>query len=116
MWTISDFSVYGNVSGCTVKGYYTCLACGLHKKSQWVTHRKKCVFLTHCRFLPHNHSFRSLKKVLNNKAKWDESPKTFSGQDILKLVDGINYKSGKHKCNKWKRDDCDDDIDKLFKK
>lgn len=30
MWTISDFLAYGNLSGCTVKGYYACLVCGIH--------------------------------------------------------------------------------------
>ena len=24
LWTISDFPVYGNLSGCTVKGYFAC--------------------------------------------------------------------------------------------
>ena len=38
-----------------------------------------------------------------------------SSQEILKLVDGIYYKSGKHKGSKWKRDDCADDTDKFSK-
>ena len=54
--------------------------------------------------------------VFNSKAEWDEPPKTLYGQEILKLVDGINYKSGKHRGSKRKHDDCDDDIDKLFKR
>ena len=80
MWTINDFPVYGNLSGCTVKDYYACPVCGQDKKSQWLTHSKKCVFLGHRLFLPHDHSFRSLKKVFNNKAEWDEPPKTLSAQ------------------------------------
>lgn len=100
MWLISDFLAFRNLSGCTIKDYYASLVCGLDKKSQWLTHSKKCVFLGHHRFLPPDHSFRSLKKVFNNKAEWDEHPKTLSGQEILKLVNGINYKSGKHRGSK----------------
>ena len=79
MWTISDFPAFGNLSGCTIKGYYACPVCGLDKKSQWLTHSKKCVFLGHRGFLPHDHSFRSLQKVFNNKAERDTTRKiTFS--------------------------------------
>ncbi|CAL8163316.1 unnamed protein product [Prunus armeniaca] len=28
LWTINDFSTYGNLSGCTMKGYYACPICG----------------------------------------------------------------------------------------
>ncbi|KAL6347804.1 hypothetical protein AAG906_026333 [Vitis piasezkii] len=28
LWTINDFPAYGNLAGCTVKGYYTCPICG----------------------------------------------------------------------------------------
>ena len=116
MWTISNFPAFKNLSGCTIKCYYACPVNGLDKKSHWLTHSKKCVFLGNLRFLPNDYSFRSLKKVFNNKAEWDEPPKTLFGQEILKLVDCINYKSGKHKGSKQKCDDCDDDIDKLFKR
>ena len=27
-WTINDFLAYGNLPGCTVKGYYACSICG----------------------------------------------------------------------------------------
>ena len=77
---------------------------------------RKCVYLGHRRFLPNNHSFRSLKKVFNNEIEKEEPPKYLTGEDILKLVDDIDYKSGKHKGSKRKRDDCDDDSNKLFKR
>ncbi|CAL9002533.1 unnamed protein product [Prunus brigantina] len=28
LWTINDFPTYGNLSGCTTKGYYACPICG----------------------------------------------------------------------------------------
>ena len=28
LWTINYFPAYGNLYGCTVKGYYACLICG----------------------------------------------------------------------------------------
>ncbi|RVW33032.1 hypothetical protein CK203_101237 [Vitis vinifera] len=31
LWTINDFPAYGNLSGCTVKGYHACPICGKTK-------------------------------------------------------------------------------------
>ncbi|RVW24553.1 hypothetical protein CK203_090862 [Vitis vinifera] len=36
LWTINDFPAYGNLSGCTVKGYFACPICG----SETYSHRK----------------------------------------------------------------------------
>ena len=116
LWTISEFLAYRNFSGCFVKGHYACPVCGPNKRSIWLTHSRKCVYLGHRRFLPNNHSFRSLKKVFNNEIEKEEPPKYLTSEDILKLVDDIDYKSGKHKGSKLKRDDCDDDSNKLFKR
>ena len=115
-WTISDFPAYGNLSACSIKGHYACLVFSPNKCSIWLTHSRKCVYLGHCQFLPNNHSFRSLKKVFNNEIEKEEPPKYLTNEDILKLVDDIDYKSGKHKGSKRKSDDCDDDSNKLFKR
>lgn len=66
------------------------------------------VSLGHRRYLPPDNLFRSLRKIFNSKAEWDGPSKTFSSQDILKLVDGINYKSGMHRGSKnlVNLDDC----------
>ncbi|KAL6329406.1 hypothetical protein AAG906_017723 [Vitis piasezkii] len=50
LWTINDFPAYGNLSGCTVKGYFACPICG----SETYSHR-----YLHVR---HNLDVRHIKK------------------------------------------------------
>ncbi|CAH9092567.1 unnamed protein product [Cuscuta epithymum] len=91
MWTISDFPAYGNLSGCTVKGYFACPVCGPKTSSTWLKCSKKCVYMSHRRFLPSDHKFRDLKKVFNNKVEREGPPETLTGQDVLKIVEEIDY-------------------------
>lgn len=83
MWTISDFLAYGNLFGCTVKGYYACPICGIDTCACWLPHSKKKSHMGHCRFLPLAHPFRKLKKIFNGKQEWNDPPKTLSGQEIF---------------------------------
>ncbi|RVW62801.1 hypothetical protein CK203_058901 [Vitis vinifera] len=41
LWTINDFPAYGNLSGCTVKGYHACPICGEETNSHWLKHGNK---------------------------------------------------------------------------
>ena len=65
MWTISNFSAYGNLSECTINGYYTCPM--IDTCACWLSHSKKMSYMGHHRFLPLAHQFRKLKKVFNGK-------------------------------------------------
>ena len=69
MWTISDFQAYGNLSECTIKGYYVCPICGIDTCACWLPHSKKMSYMGHRRFLPLAHPFQKLKKVFNGKQK-----------------------------------------------
>ncbi|RVW66354.1 hypothetical protein CK203_065181 [Vitis vinifera] len=69
LWTINDFPAYGNLSGCTVKGYYACPICGEETNSHWLKHGNKNSYTGHRRFLPCNHPFRKQKKAFNGKTK-----------------------------------------------
>ncbi|RVW59097.1 hypothetical protein CK203_113303 [Vitis vinifera] len=40
LWTINDFPAYGNLAGCTVKGYYACPICGEGTYSKRLKHGK----------------------------------------------------------------------------
>ena len=62
LWTINDFLAYGNLSGCTIKGYYAYLICGEDTYSHRLKHGKKNSFIGHRRFLPSNYHFRKQKK------------------------------------------------------
>ena len=67
LWKINDFQAYGNLSGCTVKGYFACPICGEETDSQRLKHGKNNSFTGHRRFLPCNHPFRKQKKVFNGE-------------------------------------------------
>ena len=47
LWTINDFLAYGNLVGCTVKGYYACLICGEGTYSQRLKHGRKNSYVGH---------------------------------------------------------------------
>ena len=122
MWTISDFLAYGNLSDCTVKGYYACPICGIDTCACWLPHSRKMSYMGHRRFLPLGHLFRKLKKVFNGKQEWNEPPKTLSGEEIFNMMEDIDIKFGKKKAKKQKHDgggggDGDENItEKLYKK
>lgn len=56
----------------------------------------------HRRFLPCGHSFRDKTRVFNNKVETKFPLKPLTGEQILKMVDGIDYTYGKNK-KKMKR-------------
>ena len=62
LWTISDFSAYENLVGCTVKGYKACRICGEKTHSIRLQHSKKISFMRHRRFLSRSHSYRDTVK------------------------------------------------------
>ncbi|KAL6319770.1 hypothetical protein AAG906_036828 [Vitis piasezkii] len=87
LWTINDFPAYGNLSGCTIKGYFACLICGEETDSHRLKHGKKNSFTGHRRFLPCNHPFRKQKKAFN----------ALSGEEILHKIDNISNSWGNKK-------------------
>ena len=93
LWTINDFPTYGNMSGCTVKGYYACPICGEETYSCRLKHGKNNSYTGHRRFLPANHSFRKEKKAFDGKQEFGSPPKILTGEEILRKINGI--------CNSW---------------
>ena len=59
LWTISDFLAYGNLLGCTVKGYFACPIYGEETDSQRLKHGKKNSYTGHRKFLPYNHPYKA---------------------------------------------------------
>ena len=41
LWTINDFPAYGNLCGCSVKGYKACPICGNDTSSIRFPHKRK---------------------------------------------------------------------------
>ncbi|RVW78471.1 hypothetical protein CK203_050425 [Vitis vinifera] len=88
LWTINDFPAYGNLSGCTVKGYYACPICGEETNSHWLKHGNKNSYTRHRRFLPCNHPFRKQKKAFNGEQEFRLPPKELTGDEIF-TKDGV---------------------------
>lgn len=45
LWTINDFPAYGNLGGCSVKGYYACPICSENTHSKWLKYGKKVSYV-----------------------------------------------------------------------
>ena len=58
LWTVNDFPAYGNLSGCTVKGYKACPICGDGTHSKRLPYGRKCYYSGHQKFLPADQRFR----------------------------------------------------------
>ena len=97
LWIINDFPAYGNLSDCTVKGYYACPICGEETYSHWLKHGNKNSYTCHRRFLPCNHPFRKQKKAFNGVQEFRLPPKELTGDEIFRKVDTIHNSWGKKK-------------------
>ncbi|XP_052299096.1 uncharacterized protein LOC102608724 isoform X2 [Citrus sinensis] len=109
LWTISDFPAYGNLSGCSVKGYFACPICGEDTQSCRLKNGKKNVYMRHRRYLPKSHLFRDLTKAFDGKPERDFPSKPLSGEETLRKVEGIQNSRGK-KTRKRKKLDSDEKI------
>ena len=89
-WTINHFPAYGNLAGCTVKGYYACPICGEGTCSKRLKHGRKNSYMGHRRFLPRNDPYRRQKKAFNGEQDFRILPKILSGEEILEKVDLIH--------------------------
>ena len=102
LWTINDFPAYGNLSGCTIKGYYACPICGEETYSHRLKHGNKNSYTGHRRFLPFNHPFRKQKKAFNGEQEFNLPPTQLTGEEILRKVDMIHNSWGKKKNKRGK--------------
>ena len=79
LWKINDFPAYENLSGCSVKGYLSCLICAENKQSVYLKHSQKNVYQGHRRFLRRNHPYRRAKTAFNGCQEFDVVPKPLTG-------------------------------------
>ncbi|KAM3358774.1 hypothetical protein P3S68_021707 [Capsicum galapagoense] len=101
LWTINDFSTYGNLSGRSTKGYMTCPTCNKDVSSQRV--RGKISYMGHHWYLESNHSWRRSNKF-DEKIEKRIKLKDLSGDDVLQQLDLLStYRLGKHSNNKRKK-------------
>lgn len=95
MWTISDFSGLGNLSGWNTYTRFACPTCNFATDSCRLKHSRKWCFMGHRRFLERGHRFRLQHVHFNGKIEQREPPITLSGSDILKQMEGISVNFGK---------------------
>ncbi|BFG30193.1 hypothetical protein CerSpe_164670 [Prunus speciosa] len=91
LWTINDFPAYGNLSGCVVKGYKACPICGDDTPSHRLKNGHKICYLGHRKWLPINHPYRRQRAAVNGKPEYGMPPEPLTGEEVLHMVEDINY-------------------------
>ncbi|KAL6279600.1 hypothetical protein ACE6H2_016481 [Prunus campanulata] len=91
LWTINDFPAYGNLSGCVVKGYKACPICGDDTPSHRLKNGHKICYIGHRKWLPINHPYRRQRAAFNGKPEYGMPPEPLTGEEVLHMVEDINY-------------------------
>ncbi|KAI5350405.1 hypothetical protein L3X38_003296 [Prunus dulcis] len=91
LWIVNDFPAYGNLSGCVVKGYKACPICGDDTPSHRLKNGHKICYIGHRKWLPINHPYRRQSAAFNGKPEYGTPPKPLNGEEVLHIVEDINY-------------------------
>ncbi|KAA0051316.1 uncharacterized protein E6C27_scaffold55G00290 [Cucumis melo var. makuwa] len=84
LWTINDFSAYGDLSGWSTKGYQACLICMDDRSSFGI--RGRISFMGHKRYLLENHRWRR-SRLHDGKVEHRASPVwTDVGREYIEVV------------------------------
>ncbi|XP_074323598.1 uncharacterized protein LOC141660509 [Apium graveolens] len=105
MWTINDFPVYGNLSGCVNKGYMSCPICGDDTVAKYLPHSKKMYFQGHRQYLPRHHPYRKKKAAFNGEQELGFARPPLSGEEVLLQQERIKFSFGEA-VKKSKKVDC----------
>ncbi|XP_028080882.1 uncharacterized protein LOC114282405 [Camellia sinensis] len=89
LWTINDFPALGNLSGCTVRGYYACPICREGTCSHRLKYGKKNTYVGHRKLLPRYHPCWRQKKAFNGEQEFGLAPIPLTGEEILNKVEGL---------------------------
>ncbi|XP_062086136.1 uncharacterized protein LOC133792244 [Humulus lupulus] len=95
LWKINDFPTYGNLSGCSVKGYKDYPICEEKTFSQYLKHSRKVCYMGHRKFFPRRHYFRTWKNEFSGGQEFGLAPVPLSGNQVLNKVSVIQFKVGK---------------------
>ena len=99
LWTINDFTAYGNLSGYSVKGYKACPICINDTCSKRLKHWKNICFMGHRRFLPQAHQFRKQRKNFNGRLENEKASQPLTGVQILESISVLHVEFGNGKRN-----------------
>ncbi|XP_073314813.1 uncharacterized protein [Primulina huaijiensis] len=96
LWTINDFSAYGNLNVCTTHSYYACPVCKEHTYVRHLENEKKMSFVGHRRFLPWFHPCRRQNKEFNGMEEHGEAFAPLSGVILFEKLSSIWCEFGKN--------------------
>ncbi|KAL0561547.1 hypothetical protein IC582_001981 [Cucumis melo] len=99
LWTINDFPAYGNLCGCTVKGYHACPIYEEKTSSIYLPKGRKMAYIGHRKFLPRHHPYRKQKKVFNGAQELELAPEPLSGEEIFIQTSKYKRSFGKRTMN-----------------
>ncbi|XP_074355988.1 uncharacterized protein LOC141695657 [Apium graveolens] len=105
LWTINDFPVYGNLSGCVNKGYLGCPLCGNDTVANYLPYSRKICYQGHRRYFPRHHPYRKKKAAFNGQQEFGQPKQPLSGQEVLAQQENIKFSYGKE-VKKSKKVDC----------
>ncbi|KAA0051838.1 uncharacterized protein E5676_scaffold609G00570 [Cucumis melo var. makuwa] len=88
LWTINDFSVYGDLSEWSTKGYKACSIC-MGDRSSFGT-RGRISFMGHRRYLPKNHMWRR-SRLHDGKVERRAPPVVMNEYEILEQLDQLEF-------------------------
>ncbi|VVA39569.1 PREDICTED: transposon, partial [Prunus dulcis] len=91
LWTVNDFLAYRNLSGCVVKGYKACPICSDDTPSHRLKNGHKICYIGHRKWLPINHPYRRQRAAFNGKPEYGTPPEPLNGEEVLHIVEDINY-------------------------
>lgn len=103
MWVIHNFPAYGNMVGCTTKGFYACPICGSNIDSKYLKCSRKCVYMRHRKYLPVNHKYRSQKGPFNGNPEHRIAPQVVKVKDIFAETKGKEENWRKSESKKRRR-------------
>ncbi|XP_016206702.1 uncharacterized protein LOC107647092 [Arachis ipaensis] len=95
MWTISDFSGLGNLSGWNTYGGRACPACNLDAETNRLSHSQKWCYMGHRRFLNPSHRYRKDRDRFDGRIESRGPPIKLSGGDIARQLQDVHVHLGK---------------------
>ena len=95
MWTINDFSAYGNLSGWNIHSCFACPCCNTETDSRRLKNGKKFCFMGHRRFLDITHKSRFDAKSFDGTIELRSTLIPPFGFAILDQLKNIKFMYGK---------------------
>ncbi|BBG93520.1 hypothetical protein Prudu_001553 [Prunus dulcis] len=80
-----------NLSGSVVKGYKACPIYSDDTPSHRLKNGHKICYIGHRKWLPINHPYRRQRAAFNGKPKYGTPPEPLNGEEVLRIVEDINY-------------------------